>query len=423
MVDLTGSDSANETEQEAEHLPQEGIKKENLKERQLSNKQDFNLQKSFSEDTGVFVPQLDCGNLKPKLICLNSETQHQKQTSESHGSHHTPAVKLKRLPFLESHFRDLETSRCSVYLTKDCTQLSLCLGQVNNNSEAPEHINNLRMTTSPPLLTSPRQNQEENSNQFTNMHLQDISLHLQSQACSPHSDNEGSIATLKERSTCQDKTDDFFSSVFTPSPTSSQHKAQGFIQREILSSNTEELEADKARSRQSISDLSTPNSPNPRPYTCVPLDPKSLSPSSPVSLNHNSPVDPTSTSGHAPVENIDDWQLEKSKADGTSISLEFLSCSTLSDPPLSGYKAEDMDEGSGTGTYRDDLGMDSPVSFLWEEGSDGEGVNEDSQYEMNFRAASTEDRNFVCPVTLKKMMSGSTQALVRNFHPNLYLCF
>lgn len=427
MVDLTESDSANGTEQETENLPPDDceIKKENLNKSQISSKQDFNLQKSFSEDTVVFAPQQDCGNLKTKLRRLNSQTQHQKQTSEAHGSHHTPAVKLKRLPFLKSHFKDLETSSCCVSLTKDCTQMSLCFRQLNN-SEAPECINNLRMTAlndphmqhslneSPPVeVKSPiRQEQQENSNEFTSVHLHDdISQHLQSPANSLHSDKEGSIATLKEHSTCQDKTDDFCSSVFTPSPTSPSSQ--------VLSSNTEQLEADKAKSRQIVSDLLPPNTPTTRLYSCVPLDLKSLSPSSPVSLNHKSQVDPTSTSGHAPVENTADWQLENIKADGASNSFKFLSCS---DPPLSGSKTEDIDEGSGIGTYRGDLGMDSPVSFLWQEGSDGEGVNEDSRFEITFRAASTEDRNFVCPVTLKKMMSGSAQALVRNLYPNFYLC-
>lgn len=441
MVDLTESDSADKTEQETENLPLDEceIKKENLNKNLISSKQDFNLQKSFSEDTVVFAPQQDCGNLRPKLRRLNSQTPHQKQTNEAHGTHHTPAVKLKRLPFLENHFKDLETSSCSVSFTKDCTQMSLCFRQLNNNSEAPECINNLKMTTlndphmqhslteSPPMEgKSPiRQELQENSNEFTSVHLHDeISQHLHSAANSPHCDKEGSIATLEEHGTCQHKTDDFCSSVFISSPTSpsSQHKTLGFIHREVLSSNTEELEGDGAKSRQSVADLSPPNSPKTQLYSCVSLDLKSLSPSSPVSVNYKSQVDPTSTSGHAPVENTADWELEKNKADGISNSHEFLSCSTLSDPPLSGSKTEDIDEGSGIGTYRGDLGMDSPVSFLWQEESDGEGVNENSRFEMNFRAASTEDRNFVCPVTLKKMMSGSAQALVRIFYPNFYLC-
>ncbi|XP_026213642.1 SUMO-interacting motif-containing protein 1 isoform X2 [Anabas testudineus] len=427
VVDLTESDSANGTELETENLPPDDceIKQENLNKSQISSKQNFNLEKSSSEHTAVCDPQLDCGNLEPKRRCLNSQTQHQKQTNEAHSSHHTPAVKLKRLPFLENHFRDLEKSKCSVYLTKDCTQMSLCFRQLNNNSEAPECISNVRMTAlngpymeqslnkSPPEgVQSESIRMEDNSNEFTNARLhENISQHIHSSANLPLSDKDFSVATLKDHSTCQDKTDDFCSSVFTPSSTSpsSQQKAQGFIQREILSCNTE-LEADNAESRQSLSQPSFANSPTTRPYSCVPFDLKSLPPSSPVALNHKSHVDPTSTFEHAPVENTTDWQ--KIRADGALDTPEFLSCSIPSEPPVSGSKTEDMDEGSATGAYRGDLGIDSPVSFLWQEGSDGEDVNEDSRFEMHFRAASTEDIHFVCPLTLKKMMSGPAQTLI-----------
>lgn len=438
VVDLTESDLANGTEQETENFPPDEcqFKKENLNKSQTSSKQDFNLQKSSPEDAVVFAPQQDCGNIKPKLRRLNSQTQNQKQTSEAHACHHRPAVKLKRLPFLETHFKDLEASRCSVYLTKDCTQMSLCFRQPNNNSETPECISNLRMTalngphmehslTDSPskVVESPGEVQQENCNEFTSAHLDEKnSQHLQSPADSPHSDE---VSTLKEYSTCEDKTGDFCSSVFTPSPISpsSQHKAQGFIQREVLSSNTEQLELDKAESRRGLSDLSSPSSPNTRPNSCMPFDLKSLSPLSPVSPHHKSQVDPTSTSEHAQVKNTSNSQLEKSKADGASNSPECLYCTTPSEPALSVSKTEDMDEGSGTGTYRGDVGIDSPVSFLWQEGSDGEDWNEDSQFEMHFRAASTEDRNFVCPVTLRKMMSGPAQALVRHSSYFLYMYF
>lgn len=46
-----------------------------------------------------------------------------------------------------------------------------------------------------------------------------------------------------------------------------------------------------------------------------------------------------------------------------------------------------------------------------EQANDGEDINEDGGFEI--QAANTEDRNFVCAVTLQKMMSGPAPSLVR----------
>ncbi|XP_070769901.1 SUMO-interacting motif-containing protein 1 [Enoplosus armatus] len=105
------------------------------------------------------------------------------------------------------------------------------------------------------------------------------------------------------------------------------YKAQGSLKREVLCSNLEQLELDKADSRQSYySGHSSPHSPT-------------------IGLNPSEPFE--------------------------------------------------LDSLSHT------------------KGSDGEQVNE-SRFDVDFRAASREDRHFVCPATLRKIMSGPAQSLVRD---------
>uniref|UniRef100_A0AAQ5X1P0 SUMO-interacting motif-containing protein 1 n=1 Tax=Amphiprion ocellaris TaxID=80972 RepID=A0AAQ5X1P0_AMPOC len=198
----------------------------------------------------------DCGKLKPKRRRMNFQTQQQKESSEVDAPNNTPAVKLTRLPFLETHVMELEKSKCSVQLTEDCTQMSLCFKQQNNNSERPDCTSDSRTT-----IASDASQMESSFNE-------------------------------------------------SPSP-----------------------------------------------------------------------------SEHIPTEGTPEWQSDNE-------------------------------------TYREDIGNDSPV-FLWQGGSDGEDLNEESR-SLDFRAVSSEDRLFVCPVTLKKLMAGSAQALTGEddelFETSVVLC-
>ncbi|XP_023127457.2 SUMO-interacting motif-containing protein 1 [Amphiprion ocellaris] len=257
VVDLTES-NANGTEQETENLPPDYYQynKEGININQISNKQDSNLQKNSLRDCSVSAPQQDCGKLKPKRRRMNFQTQQQKESSEVDAPNNTPAVKLTRLPFLETHVMELEKSKCSVQLTEDCTQMSLCFKQQNNNSERPDCTSDSRTT-----IASDASQMESSFNE-------------------------------------------------SPSP-----------------------------------------------------------------------------SEHIPTEGTPEWQSDNE-------------------------------------TYREDIGNDSPV-FLWQGGSDGEDLNEESR-SLDFRAVSSEDRLFVCPVTLKKLMAGSAQALTGEddelFETSVVLC-
>ncbi|XP_029298195.1 uncharacterized protein simc1 isoform X2 [Cottoperca gobio] len=426
VVDLTETNVANATKQKIGYLPPDvsQMKKESTNKDETSN-----LQESSSRDPTVFELQLQCGNFKPKMRILDSQTRHQKQTDKAHRR--TAFVKLRRLPFLETLVTEQKTSRSSVDLNKDCTNMSLHHSQQDYAIETPECNSNLSRTTTPngphmdpSLDESPpsvvesliKQDGQDNSNEDTSTQLNTkISQHLRSPADSPCSDKWVSVAFSKEHGTREDKRDDFTSSLFIPSPTSpssSQDKAKGSLQREVSCSKLEQLELEKANSKQSyLTDLSFPHSPSTGPNPSEPFDRDSPSHTSLISHNLMSQVNPTPTSEHTLAGNTSEWQPEDAKADEASNSSDFLHYSIPSGPFLS-LSNEDMDDRSGGGTYRGDLGIDSPVSFLWQEGSDGDEVNKEGRFDMDFRAASRDDRQLVCPITLRKIMSGPAQALL-----------
>ncbi|XP_042349435.1 uncharacterized protein simc1 isoform X2 [Plectropomus leopardus] len=397
LVALTETNVANETIQKTESLPpgDPQKEKESAAKHQTSSKQEFNLQ------TVALQPY--CGDIKPKQRRLDSQTQHQIQTDKT--QHHTAFVKLRRLPFLETHVAKGRTSNCFANSNSSCTQMPLNVSQLDKKSEAEECSGNLRTTATngpdidPSLVESPPKTSQS----------------PQSPADSPCPDNRGAVTTSKEHNNGENERDDFCSSMLITSPkspSSSQDKAQGSLQREVLRPKLEQLGLDKAESK--LSDLSghlTPHSPTAGLNSSERFDLDSLSHTSAISHNCTSKVDPMPTFERTQAENTSEWQSEEVKADEASNSSDFLRFSIPSEPALS-VSGENMDDGSGAGTYRDDLLIDSPVSFLWQEGSDGDEVNKESRFDVDFRTASREDRQFVCPVTLKKIMSGPAQALL-----------
>lgn len=422
VVDLTETGVVvNGTKPDTQHLPPDDSQVEKESTNNTQDKQDINLQKSPSRDPTAFALQQDCGNLKPTQRHSVSQPQHQKQTDKANNI--TAIVKLTRLPFLETK---LKTFR-HFHLQKDCSQLSLHLSQLENNSGAPGCNSKLRRITKsngPHMDESSkvdeslfRQEEQENNNKFTSTQLNTkISQPLQSSADSPCSDKRGSVAASKEHSTREDKRGDFCSSIPSPaSPYSSQDEAEGSLQREVLGSKLKQLGLDKAESRQSnLSDHSPTTGPNPS----EPFDLDSLSQANPTSSVLMSQVDPRTSSEHTPAENTSAWQSEEVKADDASNSSDFLHFSTPSEASLS-VSAENMDDRSEAGTYRVDLNIDSPMCVLWQEGSGEDEVNKESRFDMDFRAASREDREFVCPAALNKIMSGPAQVLPNEEHQGL----
>ncbi|KAF3838242.1 hypothetical protein F7725_010010 [Dissostichus mawsoni] len=304
----------------------------------IPNKHDLNLRTRSSRDPTVKALQQDCGHAKPKQRCLDSQTQLQIQTSKAH--HSNAFVKLRRLAVLESHVADLKTLKCSVFLNKDCTKMSLHRGQQDINSETPECNSNLSTTLNGPhmdssLAESPskvgesliRQEENENSKEFTCTHF--------------------------------------------------------------------------------LADPSFPNSPptGPNPSENVVCD--SPSHTSPISHNLMRHINPATISENTTAGTISEGQSEDVKADDASNRSDVL-LHGIQDEPFISVANEDMDDKSWAGTYGDYC---SPGPFIWQEGSDGDEVNKESRFDLDFRAASREDRHFVCPIALRKIMSGHAQAL------------
>ncbi|XP_030251754.1 SUMO-interacting motif-containing protein 1 isoform X3 [Sparus aurata] len=353
---------------------------------------------------------------------MDSQTQPPNQTDEEQLQE--PSVKLRRLSFLESHVTELKTSGRSVYLTKDCMQMSLQPSQLDRNNEfiSKAALNGPQVEPSlnecPPKVIESlvRQDQQENSNEFTNEQLKaKVSPHLQKPADSPCPDKGSSGATSMEKVPHEEERGEFCSSMPIPSPTSPpspQDTPQDSFQRDVLCSNLEQPEGHQADSRQScLSDYPPPDSPTSRLNPSEPSDLDSRSHRSPTSSSLVSQIEPTPTSAHKLAENTYEWQSDEVKADEASNSSDILHRSIPRESPLSVLEAKDVDAGSGTGTYGGDLEFDIPLSsFFWEE--EGEEVNEESRFDTDFRAASRDDRHFVCPVALRKMMSGPAQALI-----------
>uniref|UniRef100_A0A3P8TL44 SUMO interacting motifs containing 1 n=1 Tax=Amphiprion percula TaxID=161767 RepID=A0A3P8TL44_AMPPE len=393
VVDLTES-NANRTEQETENLPPDYYQynKEGININQISNKQDSNLQKNSLRDCSVSAPQQDCGKLKPKRRRVNFQAQQQKESSEVDAPNNTPAVKLTRLPFLETHVMELEKSKCSVQLTEDCTQMSLCFKQQNNNSERPDCTSDSRTTIASdasqmessfnesPEVVECLTGQQESSNESSSIQLPDNeSQHLRSPTGSLCSEKGNLVETSKEHSTHEGERE-------SRSPTLSP-SAECKVQREGRYSNLEQLELKAESGRSCVPEQLSTHSTTSRLSSSELFEPDLLSHTSPTSHKPKSQVDPPSPSEHIPTEGTPEWQSDNE-------------------------------------TYREDIGNDSPV-FLWQGGSDGEDLNEESR-SLDFRAVSSEDRLFVCPVTLKKLMAGSAQALTGEddelFETSVVLC-
>ncbi|XP_034546215.1 SUMO-interacting motif-containing protein 1 isoform X2 [Notolabrus celidotus] len=141
-----------------------------------------------------------------------------------------------------------------------------------------------------------------------------------------------------------------------------------------------------------------------------------LSPSEPANLHsqpqtslksqdHTRQVEPVPASKHTPSADTSEWQTKEFKDDEASNGSDILHWNI----PVT--KSEDFHGGSESGQYGGYVVNDSPLSFLWQEGIDEEQAESETRLDMDFRAASLEDRRFVCPVTFRKIMSGLTVSM------------
>ncbi|CAG5991261.1 unnamed protein product [Menidia menidia] len=335
VIDLTENDSK-ETELKTENLsPADDIHLEKYCTdiKNISIKQDSTPPEISVKDSSDKAPQQDCGAPDSKRH-LNSDAQLKEPNLKepSYFCHDTTAVKLTRLPFLETHVRELKNSGRSIHLTKQ----SLCFIHPENEKEPQECDVNLRATAAlnvsesstegPPQEEKSTTDRQESRKNISNAQCQDESHHCQTPVDPLTSEEESSEANSVKKSTNESQPDGF--------PSADHLKAQS----ESLYSKLTNLELDQTESKQSCPSLHSPKS----------------------------------SSAHA---NTPEWDME-------------------------------------TETYREDIEMDSPSSLLWQGESDGEELNDRSRPGMDYRAVSREDRQYVSPAALNKVLSGQAQALI-----------
>lgn len=400
MVDLTGSDVESETELESGKFSQGDSQMKNDKAR-LPDRQEFKVQTSSRRDTPVCAQRHDRAKMKPKQRYRDFQTQPQKQTDLVPV--HSPVVKLRRSSFLERHVTELSTLKFSASLTNGCVPMLLQPRQQNSHktitaSNGP-HIR-------PQVIESLiRTGQDENTD-YTGMLLnvkmsQDLEI-------APKS------ASLKNGSLV--KTSEKHLKVERDSLRSSVPSASSFSQRNGIHS-PERLEMDQADSDLNYLTLNSPPlSPTTKTSPSKPTDPNSVSLTSASSPSKTSTVKQTPNSEHTRAETNSEWRPQEVQADDFTNCPDPLCRDITAESQLS---ASDMDYESVVHEY--DLDTEDPVYFFWQDWSYEERVDEECRFESDFRSASPGDRDFVCPVTLSKIMSGQAQSLVRDISPRVDL--
>ncbi|CAJ1058585.1 uncharacterized protein simc1 isoform X1 [Xyrichtys novacula] len=379
VVDLTMNEKEKVKEQEIVDLPSGNNQvKEESKDGNVLDKKDWELKKRSS--SGLTAQEQDSSNFK--------------QEHTSHKNGFVPTVQLKRLSFLGNHATEMKMSSGSVFLDKDCRQTSLKISQQGIVGETSQCDSNPTTTTSNGFHTKSKV--DESPFQITESPVRQEQQIFQLL--------DSTVADSRKNSTLKDARDGSCPEVLPASPLSpfsSDDKAHNSSQRAFLCYNLELRSPNEEDNAQScLSDHASLH------FSAIRLNPpehndlNSQPQTSPKSQNHMSQVYPEPSSEHATAEDSSKWQTKESKAAEASNSSDLPSWSIPSEPLLSVPKTEDMDSKSSR-----DLEIDSPLSFLWQEGIEEEEEHTKSRFDMEFRAASIEDRHFVSPVTVRKMMS------------------
>uniref|UniRef100_A0A3P9IN15 SUMO interacting motifs containing 1 n=1 Tax=Oryzias latipes TaxID=8090 RepID=A0A3P9IN15_ORYLA len=281
----------------------------------------------------------------PKQRRLNSPSQREEQEPLKSICPETPVVKLLRSPFLECRVTELKRSAPSVR-TDSPSEMPLHCTELNSKDESLKHVDNLREPIAAVI-------EEKTEGLAVAQLLDNEAQKLQGLVDSSNPGEESSAATPGKQNTSEDG----FLSSECNSSRSSTPSCQDESQRKALGSNLKQAGSEKAESSQSSpSDVSSPQSLTTGSNSCGLLESFS-----PVSLDCDSQSD--KVCGDVLAGKTPEWQLETEKYG--------------------------------------DLGPDSPVSLLWRGDSDGEDTGEEGR----FTTASTEDKRYVCPTFLRRVMA------------------
>uniref|UniRef100_A0A3Q2ZQU0 SUMO interacting motifs containing 1 n=1 Tax=Kryptolebias marmoratus TaxID=37003 RepID=A0A3Q2ZQU0_KRYMA len=378
VIDLTEcEDKETETKPPRDRRLEKGSAHKNA----VSNDREFILLESSPRDAES--PQQDCGRRTPPaqrhLSCPARGAQGDGATADP--CRDAPAVKSTvKLPFLKARVSELNTSGASVQVSNGFSQTSLCHGQLNDNGEAPDCTSNLKtaslnmdpsLSECPPEGMKPPSGHEINSKELSKEQLQvKGSQHLQRPADPPGSEEGRPDANLNTDNTWENKLDGFHSTTHVPSPTFTS-SPQAKAPKEPLASNAEQMDLDQYESGQSCSSArSSSRSPTSGVNSREEFDSDSAS-----SHSHTSPGNRSPASQHMLGETTPEWQLE-------------------------------------TRAYDDNLGSESPETLPLHGESDGEDMSQESRFGSDFRAVSREDRQYVCPDALGKVMTEPTRVLL-----------
>ncbi|XP_068181561.1 uncharacterized protein simc1 [Antennarius striatus] len=388
FMDLTEDDITTEKLTQDAYL----IKKDCTDDIQNLNKQIFYANRSTLEDPLILTRNSDCGILKPKHH-VDSQIQTQKQIDD------VSLTSRQLLEIGESHDTELRTINCLIHLSEDHRQTCAQSRLRDDNREEPKGISDSRTTTTsnhpyvePSLdeslseVTKSLVKLEQKSSDFTTSQINGKIFQYQ-QDPTYWSDKESSFTTFMEHiSREEEMEDDYLSThISLASSSLSQDKAHHCFQGQSVCSSPEQLELNQTDSGQTdLSDQPSPLSPILGLQPTEPLDVDCLSYTS-----HNSE--------HSLLENESEMQLKTFKREEASNSPYLLLSCRQSE---TNCKVKDQGNRSRPKTMKGDKGNDSPI-YLWQEWGDGDQVNADRQ-----------DRHFVCPVTLRKIMDGPTQTLI-----------
>ncbi|XP_037531564.1 uncharacterized protein simc1 [Nematolebias whitei] len=363
VIDLTECVEKENELQTEDKVPNDlHLKKGNTHLNEIPNDQDFILMKSSPKDSKS--PQQDCGTQRSGKRHLNSPTQAQEENTAANLRQDTPAVKLTQLPFLKTHVSDLNTSWCSEQCDSDISQMLMCFRQQNSNSEVPKCTSILKTTSSnmepslPEALNSPTRHQINDK----------LSKESTQGARSEQFQHPAECSTIKEvhSGANLNKGNTWENKLLTSSLNSSNHilsptfisSPQAKVPKQALDSDLEQMDLDQPEPGQRCS------SDHSSSHSCK-------SPSSPSHMSHGNQSPISEPTG----EYTPEWYLE-------------------------------------TETYNDDLRSESPASLPWHGESDGEDMREDSRFVTDFRAVGKGVRQYVCPVALRKAMTGPPRVLI-----------
>lgn len=403
-------------------------------------------------DSTIAFPVQDTDIPKPKQRFSGAsmtEVPDQKDTKTGNSIHlrcvNLPIerLRLRRLPLSEFHVRKWKASG-----SKQFEQHSDCSNQLDSVSNAAECINSRTSTIpnepqlNPPVgeslerCAAPQELVENKDEPLSTQSPSDDPLSLSRQ--SPHQclDKGIPITSSKDHNTYEAEINYFYSATLDSneaSPPISQEQAQGRSNQIDLScsspsphatnSGTKPLELKPSESSHSpLSKASSHLSPTPTPHPQTTQQHPASSPQSNTSTASHHSIKSQAARTHSPTSTeilageSPESLLEETEADLAMNSPAHL-CDSIPTEPLSVPRTEDFYMGFETEGFRADTGSDSPVHGEWQDGSDGEESNGERKFEMDFRDVSREDRRYVRPINLRKLMAGPDQGLVRGILP------